>query len=58
MKIPKVFHIEAVTEDHVLIGTDIRATDREEAERIMKLIFIDKVNRATKFYLISEDTIH
>ena len=56
--LPKIFHIEAVAEDYILIGTDIRARNREEAEQIMKLTFRDKVNKQTIFFLISENILH
>lgn len=56
--LPKIFHIEAVAEDYILIGTDIRARNREEAEKIMKLTFSDKVTKQTKFFLISENILH
>jgi len=56
--LPKIYHIEAVADDYILIGTDIRARNINEAEDIMRVTFKDKVSKRTKFFLISEDILH
>jgi len=55
---PKLYHIEAMSEDHIFIGTDLRATNQQDAVNLMKIMFGSKMTENTLFFLISENTIH
>tara|TARA_B100001094_G_scaffold318146_1_gene361363 strand:- start:298 stop:483 length:186 start_codon:yes stop_codon:yes gene_type:complete len=54
----KKFHIEAIAGDYLLIGTDIRARNKEQAENLMRVVFKDRITQDTEFVLIKEDSIH
>ena len=35
----KLYHIEAMSDEHILVGTDVKARNEEEAVKTMKLVF-------------------
>ena len=54
----KLYHIEAMSDEHILVGTDVKAINEEEAVTTMKLVFGEKINKNTIFLIVSENTIH
>jgi len=54
----KVFHLECIIDDQALIGTDIKAKDLDEAETIMKNVFLEYDFTNTRIICMSEEWIH
>ena len=51
----KLYHIEAMSDEHILVGTDVKARNEEEAVKTMKLVFGEKINKDTIFLIVSEN---
>jgi len=54
----KVFHLEAIQDEKIYIGTDIKANSVEEANTIFKMCFFDKIDLETKIYCIQEEWLN
>ena len=56
----KVFHLEAVAEDRLFVGTEIKADTYEEAELYLRLVFREALldNDKIEIVKVSEEWLH
>ena len=56
----KRFHLEAIHDDKLYVGSEIQADSLEEAEILMRLVFFNQFINAddVQIHCISEDWLH
>ena len=56
----KVFHLEAITDDRLFVGTEIKADTYEEAELYLRLVFKEALldNDKIEIIKVSEEWLH
>ena len=54
----KIFHLEAFEGNRIFVGAGIKANNLQEAEMIMKVVFMEGTVRDVDIYLIEEHWIH
>lgn len=54
----KVFHLEAYEGNKLFVGAGIKANSLEEAEVIMRVVFMEGLIRDVDIYCIDENWIH